>query len=68
MHHGATVLQNKLYVTGGRCLTADNTIEDSDSFEFYDLDTDTWTSQGKLPHRLFDHGCLTLHCVPSHLH
>eukprot|EP00079_Xenopus_tropicalis_P016337 XP_004915109.1 PREDICTED: kelch-like protein 38 [Xenopus tropicalis] len=67
MHHGATVLQNKLYVTGGRCLTVDNTIEDSDSFDCYDLDTDTWTSKGKLPHRLFDHGCLTLQCVPSHL-
>ncbi|KAM4704922.1 kelch-like protein 38 [Rhinophrynus dorsalis] len=67
MHHGATVLQNKLYVTGGRCLTADNTIEDSDSFDCYDLETDTWTSKGKLPNRLFDHGCLTLQCFPSHL-
>ncbi|KAG8441618.1 hypothetical protein GDO86_010706 [Hymenochirus boettgeri] len=67
MHHGATVLQNKLYVTGGRCLTVDNTIEDSDSFDCYDPDTDTWKSMGKLPSRLFDHGCLTLQCVPSHL-
>ncbi|XP_075438352.1 kelch-like protein 38 [Ascaphus truei] len=65
MHHGATVLQNKLYVTGGRCVTADNTIEDSDSFDCYDPDTDTWTSKGKLPNRLFDHGCLTLQCIPS---
>ncbi|XP_053323393.1 kelch-like protein 38 [Spea bombifrons] len=68
MHHGATVLQNKLYVTGGRYLTADNTIEDSDSFDCYDPETDTWTSKGKLPSRLFDHGCLTLHCSPSNLH
>ncbi|XP_063307148.1 kelch-like protein 38 [Pelobates fuscus] len=68
MHHGATVLQNKLYVTGGRCLTADNTIEDSDSFDCYDPETDTWTSKGKLPSKLFDHGCLTLQCSPSHLH
>ncbi|KAG9478685.1 kelch-like protein 38 [Eleutherodactylus coqui] len=67
MHHGATVLQNKIYVTGGRCLTVDNTIEDSDSFDCYDPDTDTWTSKGKLPHRLFDHGCLTLRCIPTQL-
>ncbi|XP_073446386.1 kelch-like protein 38 [Dendrobates tinctorius] len=68
MHHGATVLQNKIYVTGGRCLTVDNTIEDSDSFDCYDPNTDTWTSKGKLPHRLFDHGCLTLQCIPTQLH
>ncbi|XP_063780465.1 kelch-like protein 38 [Pseudophryne corroboree] len=68
MHHGATVLQNKIYVTGGRCLNVDNTIEDSDSFDCYDPDTDTWTSKGKLPNRLFDHGCLTLQCIPTHLH
>uniref|UniRef100_A0A8C5MWP9 Kelch like family member 38 n=1 Tax=Leptobrachium leishanense TaxID=445787 RepID=A0A8C5MWP9_9ANUR len=68
MHHGATVVQNKLYVTGGRCLTADNTIEDSDSFDCYDPETDTWTSKGKLPNKLFDHGCLTLQCIPAHLH
>ncbi|KAM8967250.1 kelch-like protein 38 [Pelodytes ibericus] len=68
MHHGATVLQNKLYVTGGWYLTADNTIEDSDSFDCYDPETDTWTSKGKLPSRLFDHACLTLQCIPLHLH
>ncbi|XP_034619459.1 kelch-like protein 38 isoform X2 [Trachemys scripta elegans] len=64
MHHGAAVIKNKLYVTGGRCLTADNTIQDSDSLECYDPETDTWTSKGKLPHKLFDHGCLALQCVP----
>ncbi|XP_053571309.1 kelch-like protein 38 [Bombina bombina] len=67
MHHGATVLQNKIYVTGGRCLTVDNAIEDTDSFDCYDPETDTWTSKGKLPSRLFDHGCITLQCVPSYL-
>ncbi|XP_075070139.1 kelch-like protein 38 [Mixophyes fleayi] len=67
MHHGATVLQNKIYVTGGRCLNVDNTIEDSDSFDCYDPDTDKWTSKGKLPTTLFDHGCLTLQCIPTHL-
>ncbi|XP_032659405.1 kelch-like protein 38 isoform X1 [Chelonoidis abingdonii] len=64
MHHGAAVVKNKLYVTGGRCLTADNTIQDSDSLDCYDPETDTWTSKGKLPHKLFDHGCLALQCVP----
>ncbi|KAM5156585.1 kelch-like protein 38 [Mantella aurantiaca] len=67
MHHGATVLQNKIYVTGGRSLTVDNTIEDSDSFDCYDPETDKWTSKGKLPNKLFDHGCLTLQCIPSNL-
>ncbi|KAM7176327.1 kelch-like protein 38 [Macrochelys suwanniensis] len=64
MHHGAAVIKNKLYVTGGRCLTADNTIQDSDSLDCYDPETDTWTLKGKLPHKLFDHGCLALQCVP----
>ncbi|CAM2107007.1 kelch-like protein 38 [Caretta caretta] len=64
MHHGAAVIKNKLYVTGGRCLTADNTIQDSDSLDCYDPETDTWTLKGKLPHKLFDHGCLALLCVP----
>ncbi|CAH7114248.1 kelch-like protein 38 [Phodopus roborovskii] len=63
MHHGATVLGNKLYVTGGRRLTTDCNIEDSDSFDCYDPETDTWTSQGQLPHTLFDHACLTLQCI-----
>ncbi|KAM5281841.1 kelch-like protein 38 [Ctenodactylus gundi] len=64
MHHGATVMGNKLYVTGGRRLTTDCSIEDSDSFDCYDPETDTWTSQGQLPHTLFDHACLTLQCIP----
>ncbi|XP_077349420.1 kelch-like protein 38 isoform X1 [Lithobates pipiens] len=67
MHHGATVMQNKIYVTGGRSLTMDSTIEDSDSFDCYDPETDTWTSKGKLPNKLFDHGCLTLQCIPTNL-
>uniref|UniRef100_A0A8C2QWM7 BTB domain-containing protein n=1 Tax=Capra hircus TaxID=9925 RepID=A0A8C2QWM7_CAPHI len=68
MHHGATVMGNKLYVTGGRRLTTDCSIEDSDSasFDCYDPETDTWTSQGQLPHKLFDHACLTLQCIPHH--
>lgn len=64
MHHGATAVGNKLYVTGGRRLTTDCNIEDSASFDCYDPETDTWTSQGQLPHRLFDHACLTLQCIP----
>ncbi|XP_053098459.1 kelch-like protein 38 isoform X1 [Hemicordylus capensis] len=64
MHHGAAAINEKLYLTGGRCLTIDNVIEDSDSLECYDPKTDTWTSRGKLPHKLFDHGCLALQCVP----
>ncbi|XP_004469522.1 kelch-like protein 38 [Dasypus novemcinctus] len=64
MHHGATVMGNKLYVTGGRRLTIDCSIEDSDSFDCYDPEADTWTSQGQLPHKLFDHACLTLQCIP----
>ncbi|EPY84792.1 kelch-like protein [Camelus ferus] len=64
MHHGATVMGNKLYVTGGRRLTTDCNIEDSASFDCYDPETDTWSSQGQLPHKLFDHACLTLQCIP----
>lgn len=67
MHHGATVMGNKLYVTGGRRLTTDCSIEDLASFDCYDPETDTWTSQGQLPHKLFDHACLTLQCIP-HTH
>ncbi|XP_072323043.1 kelch-like protein 38 [Scyliorhinus torazame] len=63
MHHGATVINNKVYVTGGRYVTSDNNIEDSDSFDCYDPETDSWVSQGRLPHKLFDHGCLTLHSI-----
>uniref|UniRef100_A0A8D0E8K6 Kelch like family member 38 n=1 Tax=Salvator merianae TaxID=96440 RepID=A0A8D0E8K6_SALMN len=64
MHHGAAAINEKLYLTGGRCLTIDNAIVDSDSLECYDPSTNTWSSKGKLPHKLFDHGCLTLQCVP----
>ncbi|XP_034981951.1 kelch-like protein 38 isoform X1 [Zootoca vivipara] len=64
MHHGAAAINEKLYLTGGRCLTIDNEIKDSDSLECYDPKTDTWASKGHLPHRLFDHGCLALQCVP----
>uniref|UniRef100_A0A8C3WVQ8 Kelch like family member 38 n=1 Tax=Catagonus wagneri TaxID=51154 RepID=A0A8C3WVQ8_9CETA len=64
MHHGAAVMGDKLYVTGGRRLTTDCSIEDLASFDCYDPKTDTWTSQGQLPHKLFDHACLTLQCVP----
>ncbi|XP_016071498.1 PREDICTED: kelch-like protein 38 [Miniopterus natalensis] len=64
MHHGAAVMGNKLYVTGGRRLTTDCNVEDSASFDCYDPETDTWTSQGQLPHKLFDHACLALQCIP----
>ncbi|XP_044062501.1 kelch-like protein 38 isoform X2 [Siniperca chuatsi] len=60
MHHAATILNNKLYVTGGRYVNGHDIIEDSDNFECYDPKTDTWTSKGTLPYKLFDHGCLTL--------
>ncbi|XP_007456104.1 PREDICTED: kelch-like protein 38 [Lipotes vexillifer] len=64
MHHRATVMGNRLYVTGGRHLTTDCSIEDSASFDCYNPETDTWTSQGQLPRKLFDHACLTLWCIP----
>ncbi|KAK2844273.1 hypothetical protein Q5P01_010932 [Channa striata] len=63
MHHSATVLNNKLYITGGRYVNGHNVIEDSDTFECYDPETDTWTTKGTLPHKLFDHGSLTMTCV-----
>lgn len=63
MHHSATVLSNKLYVTGGRYINGHDVIEDSDAFECYDPKTDTWTSKGSLPFKLFDHGSVTLTCV-----
>ncbi|XP_060907041.1 kelch-like protein 38 isoform X1 [Labrus mixtus] len=66
MHHSATVLNNKLYVTGGRHINGHDVIEDLDSFECYDPKTDTWTSKGTLPYKLFDHGSLTLtHVSPT---
>ncbi|XP_042346364.1 kelch-like protein 38 [Plectropomus leopardus] len=60
MHHSATVLNNKVYVTGGRHINGHDIIEDTDNFECYDPKTDTWTSKGTLPYKLFDHGSLTL--------
>ncbi|KAM8869793.1 kelch-like protein 38 [Spinachia spinachia] len=66
MHHAATVLNNKVYVTGGRHINGHNVIEDSDHFECYDTKTDTWTSKGTLPCQLFDHGSLTLTYVSNH--
>ncbi|XP_029307473.1 kelch-like protein 38 [Cottoperca gobio] len=60
MHHSATVLNNKVYVTGGRHIDGHDVIEDSDNFDCYDPQTDTWTSKGTLPYKLFDHGSLTL--------
>ncbi|TKS81763.1 Kelch-like protein 38 [Collichthys lucidus] len=60
MHHSATVLNNKLYITGGRYINSHDIIMDSDNFECYDPKTDTWTSKGTLPYKLFDHGSLTL--------
>ncbi|XP_032373794.1 kelch-like protein 38 [Etheostoma spectabile] len=60
MHHSATVLNDKVYVTGGRHINGHDVVEDSDNFECYDPKTDTWTSKGSLPYKLFDHGSLTL--------
>lgn len=65
MHHSATVLDNKLYVTGGRYIDGHDVIQDSDTFECYDPKTDSWTSKGSLPHKLFDHGSLTLTSVQN---
>ncbi|XP_072249424.1 kelch-like protein 38 [Leuresthes tenuis] len=63
MHHSATILDNKLYVTGGRYVSGHDIIEDLDTFECYDPKTDVWSSKGSLPYKLFDHGFLTLTCV-----
>ncbi|XP_061574247.1 kelch-like protein 38 [Cololabis saira] len=63
MHHSATVLNNKLYITGGRYITGHDVIEDLDTFECYDPKTDAWTLKESLPCKLFDHGCLTLSCA-----
>eukprot|EP00066_Takifugu_rubripes_P003456 XP_003966025.1 PREDICTED: kelch-like protein 38 [Takifugu rubripes] len=60
MHHSAAVLKNKLYITGGRLINGRDEVEDSDNFECYDPTTDSWTSQGALPYKLFDHASLTL--------
>ncbi|XP_066540193.1 kelch-like protein 38 [Hoplias malabaricus] len=60
MHHSATVIGNKLYVTGGRYINGHDVIEDSDSFDCYDPETDAWTSKGTLPFKLFDHGAVPM--------
>ncbi|XP_048881055.1 kelch-like protein 38 [Brienomyrus brachyistius] len=65
MHHAATVIDNKLYVTGGRYINSHDVIEDSDCFDCYDPKTDVWTSKGTLPYKLFDHGSLPLICVSN---
>ncbi|XP_010891066.1 kelch-like protein 38 [Esox lucius] len=65
MHHAATVLGDKLYVTGGRFINGHDIIEDSDSFECYDPKTDMWTSKGTLPYKLFDHGSLSMVCISN---
>lgn len=63
MHHSATVINNKLYVTGGRYINSHDDVQDSDSFECYDPETDSWTSKGTLPFRLFDHGSVPMVCI-----
>lgn len=63
MHHSATVIHNKLYVTGGRYIDGHDVIEDSDSFDCYDPEINLWTSKGSLPFKLFDHGMVPMVCV-----
>ncbi|XP_049587028.1 kelch-like protein 38 [Syngnathus scovelli] len=63
MHHSATLLHNKVYVTGGRYINSRDVVEDSDHLECYDPKTDAWTVKGTLPYKLFDHGSLTLASV-----
>lgn len=60
MHHSATVLKNKLYITGGRFINSRDVVEDSDTVDCFDPQSDSWASQGTLPYKLFDHGSLTL--------
>lgn len=63
MHHSATVINNRLYVTGGRYINSHDDVQDSDSFDCYDPETDAWTSKGTLPFKLFDHGSVPMVCV-----
>lgn len=65
MRHSATAINNKLYVTGGRYINSNDAIKDSDGFDCYDPESDAWSSKGKLPYRLFDHGSVPLICVSS---
>ncbi|KAK7157705.1 hypothetical protein R3I93_009024 [Phoxinus phoxinus] len=60
MHHSAAVVNGKIYVTGGRFINSDESVEDSDGFDFYDPKTDSWVSMGTLPFKLFDHGSVNL--------
>lgn len=60
MHHSATVVNGKIYVTGGRYFNSHECVEDSDSFDCFDPKTDAWTYLGKLPFKLFDHGSVPL--------
>ncbi|XP_035986248.1 kelch-like protein 38 [Fundulus heteroclitus] len=63
MHHAASSLNGKLYVSGGRHINGHDVIEDTDTLECFDPKTDTWTCKGSLPYKLYDHGSLTLTCV-----
>ncbi|KAK2855243.1 hypothetical protein Q7C36_007112 [Tachysurus vachellii] len=63
MHHSATVIDNKVCVTGGRYINSQNDVQDSDSFDCYDPETDTWTSKRPLPFKLFDHGSVPMVCI-----
>ncbi|KAI5105794.1 kelch-like protein 38 [Silurus meridionalis] len=63
MHHSATAINNKLYVTGGRYINSHDDVQDSDSFDCYDPETDAWTSKGTLPFKLFDHGSVPMVCL-----
>ncbi len=60
MHHSAAVVNDKIYVTGGRFINSHESVEDSDSFDCYDPTTDSWVSMGTLPFKLFDHGSVPL--------
>lgn len=60
MHHSATVVNNKLYIIGGRSINGHDVVEDLNNFECYDPKTDAWTSKGTLPYKVFDHGSFTL--------
>ncbi|TSL82470.1 Kelch-like protein 38 [Bagarius yarrelli] len=63
MHHSATVINNKIYVTGGRYITSHDNVQDSDSFDCYDPETDTWTSKSTLPFNLYGHGSVSMVCM-----